>query len=65
MPQPGEDDVLVRVVAAGVNYPDTVQRRVRSIVHATFSLDQAADAHRLMETSAHIGKLALTTSYTG
>jgi putative PIG3 family NAD(P)H quinone oxidoreductase len=41
------------------------QQRVRSIVHATFSLDQAADAHRLMETSEHIGKLALTTSYTG
>ena len=41
------------------------RQRVRSIVHATFSLDQAADAHRLMETSEHIGKLALTTSYTG
>jgi NADPH:quinone reductase len=41
------------------------QQRVRSIVHATFSLDRAADAHRLMETSGHIGKLALTTSYPG
>ena len=26
-PRPGADDVLVRVVAAGVNFPDTVQRR--------------------------------------
>lgn len=27
MPSPGTDDVLVHVVAAGVNYPDTLQRR--------------------------------------
>jgi len=46
-------------------WPLLERKRVRSIVHATFSLDQAADAHRLMETSEHIGKLALTTSYTG
>ena len=46
-------------------WPLFERQRVRSIVHATFSLNQAADAHRLMETSEHIGKLALTTSFTG
>jgi NADPH2:quinone reductase len=46
-------------------WPLFERQRVRPIVHATFSLDQAADAHRLMETSEHIGKLALTTPYTG
>jgi len=26
----------------------------------TFSLEQAADAHRLMESSEHVGKIILT-----
>jgi putative PIG3 family NAD(P)H quinone oxidoreductase len=29
-------------------------------IHATFPLAQAADAHKLMESSAHIGKIVLT-----
>jgi putative PIG3 family NAD(P)H quinone oxidoreductase len=35
--------------------------RVAPVIHATFPLNKAADAHRLMETSAHIGKIILTT----
>ena len=31
------------------------------MIHATFPLAKAADAHRLMESSAHIGKIVLTT----
>lgn len=30
------------------------------VVHATFPLGQAAEAHRLMESSSHIGKIVLT-----
>jgi putative PIG3 family NAD(P)H quinone oxidoreductase len=30
------------------------------VIHSTFPLAQAADAHRLMESSAHIGKVMLT-----
>ena len=33
---------------------------IRPVVHATFPLGEAADAHRLMETSTHIGKIILT-----
>jgi len=33
---------------------------VKPIVYATFPLRQAAEAHRLMESSAHIGKIVLT-----
>ncbi len=29
------------------------------VMHSTFPLEQAADAHRLMESSAHIGKIML------
>jgi putative PIG3 family NAD(P)H quinone oxidoreductase len=31
----------------------------RPTIHATFPLERAADAHRLMESSAHIGKILL------
>jgi putative PIG3 family NAD(P)H quinone oxidoreductase len=34
--------------------------RAKPIVFRTFPLDQAAEAHRVMESSAHIGKLVLT-----
>ena len=34
---------------------------VKPIVHATFPLRNAAEAHRVMESSAHIGKLVLVT----
>jgi putative PIG3 family NAD(P)H quinone oxidoreductase len=36
--------------------------RVAPVIHATFPLAKASDAHRLMESSAHIGKIILTTS---
>ena len=36
--------------------------RVAPVIHATFPLDKAADAHRLMESSTHIGKIMLTTN---
>jgi len=34
--------------------------RVAPVLHGTFPLHEAAAAHRLMETSAHIGKIVLT-----
>ena len=36
--------------------------KIKPVTHATFPLAQAAEAHRLMESSAHIGKIILTTS---
>ena len=36
--------------------------RVRPIVHRTFPLREAAEAHRLMESSGHIGKIVLTAA---
>ena len=38
---------------------------VKPIVHATFPLQDAAEAHRVMESSAHIGKLLLVTTSMG
>jgi putative PIG3 family NAD(P)H quinone oxidoreductase len=41
-------------------WPLLVARRVRPIIHATFPLAEAAEAHKLMESSNHIGKIMLT-----
>ncbi len=36
--------------------------KVRPIVYETFTLDNAADAHTLMESSRHMGKIVLTVA---
>jgi NADPH:quinone reductase len=35
---------------------------VAPVIHATFPLERAADAHRMMEASTHIGKIVLIVS---
>jgi NADPH:quinone reductase len=50
-------------VADGVRrnlWPLLSTGRVRPVIHATFPLTKASEAHRLMETSQHIGKIVLT-----
>ena len=58
-----------RTVAQKAEVADAVRKniwpllaagRVRPVIHATFALAEASEAHRLMETSNHIGKLVLT-----
>jgi len=34
--------------------------KIRPVIYKTFPLAQAAEAHRLMESSQHIGKIVLT-----
>jgi NADPH2:quinone reductase len=34
--------------------------KIKPEIYKTFPLEQASEAHRLMETSQHIGKLVLT-----
>jgi len=41
-------------------WPLLATRQVRPIIYATFPLAEASEAHRLMETSNHIGKIVLT-----
>ena len=42
-------------------WPLIERGRIRPEIYKTFPLEQAADAHRLMESSQHIGKIVLTT----
>jgi NADPH2:quinone reductase len=41
-------------------WPLLTAGRVRPVIHTTFPLFEASEAHRLMETSNHIGKIVLT-----
>jgi NADPH:quinone reductase len=41
-------------------WPLLAAGKVRPVIHATFPLAEACEAHRLMETSNHVGKIVLT-----
>lgn len=47
-------DALLRHI-----WPELESGRLRTHVFATYPLEQAGEAHRLMESSAHIGKIVL------
>ena len=40
-------------------WPLLASRQIKPVVNAVFPMDKAADAHRLMESSEHIGKIVL------
>ena len=40
-------------------WPLLAEGRVKPVIHATFPLDRASEAHRLMESSQHVGKIVL------
>lgn len=43
-------------------WPALNRGRSGPVIHATFPVAQAADAHRLMESSTHVGKIVLTVA---
>jgi NADPH:quinone reductase-like Zn-dependent oxidoreductase len=42
-------------------WPYVEEGRLKPVIHATFPLAQAAEAHKLMESGDHVGKIVLTT----
>jgi NADPH:quinone reductase len=43
-------------------WPLLAAGKIKPVIHATFPLAQAAQAHALMESSAHVGKIMLTVA---
>lgn len=58
-PQPLERKAAIARALRERVWPLLDEGRVAPVVHAAFPLAQAADAHHLMESSAHIGKIVL------
>lgn len=54
-----EKAAIARELEARV-WPLLAQGRCKPVIHARFPLAQAAEAHALMESNAHIGKIVLT-----
>jgi NADPH2:quinone reductase len=56
---PEEKGAIARALEANV-WPVLERGRVRPVIHATFPLARAADAHRALESGEVIGKVILT-----
>jgi putative PIG3 family NAD(P)H quinone oxidoreductase len=51
---------LLRDEIERVVWPEVEQGRFRPVIDSVFPLEQAAEAHRLMESGDHVGKIVLT-----
>lgn len=60
-PRPVVEKGRLAVALEAKVWPLLEAGKIRPIVHRTFPLAEAADAHRLMESSQHIGKIILVT----
>jgi NADPH:quinone reductase len=56
---PEEKGAIARALEARV-WPLLAAGTVKPLVHATFPLERAADAHRVLEEGEHVGKIVLT-----
>ena len=60
-PRPVADKGVIAAALREQVWPLLASGAVAPVVHATFPLAEAAEAHRVMESSVHIGKLLLCT----
>lgn len=58
-PQPVERKAEIAIALKDTVWPLVAAGDVKPVIHATFPLAEAAEAHRLMESSRHIGKIML------
>ena len=58
-PRTADEKTAIRDELVANVWPAMSQGAVATHVHARFPLAQAADAHRLMESGAHVGKIVL------
>jgi putative PIG3 family NAD(P)H quinone oxidoreductase len=60
-PRPVAEKAAIAAALRARVWPLLDAGTIRPVVHATFPLRSAAEAHRVMESGAHIGKLVLVT----
>ena len=59
-PRPVVEKAAIAAALREHVWPRLDRGELRPVIHARFPLAQAAEAHRLMESSAHVGKIVLT-----
>lgn len=59
-PQPDEVKTEIAEEVEKYIWPLFNSKKIKPIIHKSFSLEDAAEAHKLMESSEHIGKILLT-----
>ncbi len=59
-PRSIEEKVQIAKQLERVVWPLLAQRRIKPVIDTTFALDSADQAHALMESSEHVGKILLT-----
>ena len=59
-PRPVAEKAAVAAALKKTIWPQIAAGKIKPVVYATFPLAEASEAHRLMESSAHIGKIVLT-----
>ena len=60
-PRPKADKAAIADGLRRDVWPALESGAIRCVTHATFPLERAQEAHALMESSAHLGKILLTT----
>ena len=60
--RPSDEKAVICASVVEHVWPLVADGSVRTLVHTTLPLEQAGEAHRIMEASDHIGKIVLTSS---
>ena len=60
-PRSVEFKSMVADELANVVWPHVAEGRLKPVICATFPLARAEEAHKLMESGEHVGKIVLTT----
>jgi len=59
-PRPAAFKAAIAAALRAKVWPLIEQRRIKPVIHSTFTAAEAARAHELMESNQHIGKIVLT-----
>ena len=57
--RPDQQKAAIAVSLKETVWPLLVTKKVKAVIFQTFALEEIVDAHKLMESSAHIGKIML------